>query len=123
MNASLGLPAAEPDPEAAMDAAEPAADNCFGISNEREAELRQVFACVDVNSDGKLSRAELILRLRKDADLAALLDLPVRVGEAERAAFEAVFQEMDENDDQEITDNEFVRFFALRSRQSQGDAR
>ena len=124
--AKLGLAIASPftdDRTLVTDAAEPAADNCFGISNEREAELRQVFACVDVNSDGKLSRAELILRLRKDADLAALLDLPVRVGEAERAAFEAVFQEMDENDDQEITANEFVRCFALRSRQSQGDAR
>lgn len=124
--AKLDLAIASPftdDRTLVTDAAEPAADNCFGISNEREAELRQVFACVDVNSDGKLSRAELILRLRKDADLAALLDLPVRVGEAERAAFEAVFQEMDENDDQEITANEFVRFFALRSRQSQGAAR
>jgi Ca2+-binding EF-hand superfamily protein len=98
--------------DTAMDETSP--DMFFGISQEREAELRQVFACVDVNGDGSLSRAELIMRLRKDPDLAALLDLPVRVGEAERAAFEAVFRGMDENGDNEIDADEFVQFFARR---------
>eukprot|EP01043_Picozoa_sp_COSAG02_P006164 COSAG02_NODE_173_length_31245_cov_413.548096_19_plen_1357_part_00 len=84
------------------------------VSKEREAELRQVFACVDVNGDGTLSRAEVIMRLRKDPDLAELLGLPVRVGAAERAAFEAVFQSMDRDNDHEIDADEFVQFFAQR---------
>jgi Ca2+-binding EF-hand superfamily protein len=99
--------------DATLDSPVPGAE-IFGISKEREAELRQVFACVDVNGDGALSRAELIMRLRKDPDLAELLGLPVRIGAAERSAFEAVFRSMDRDHDTEIDADEFVQFFAQR---------
>eukprot|EP01043_Picozoa_sp_COSAG02_P025914 COSAG02_NODE_1475_length_12422_cov_20.622170_5_plen_1358_part_00 len=100
--------------DATVETPKPDPEVSFGVSKEREAELRAVFACVDVNGDGALSRAELIMSLRKDPDLAELLGLPVRVGAAERSAFEAVFRSMDGDNDNAIDADEFVQFFAQR---------
>ena len=38
--------------------------------------LKAAFARVDRNGDGKVSRAELILRVRQDGELAAMLGMP-----------------------------------------------
>ena len=73
-----------------------------------ERELRQIFERADRNSDGKLTRAELILRLKKDAQLADLLHLPTRVGDGDRDAFERVFQGMDADDSRGVDVEEFV---------------
>ena len=51
-----------------------------------------VFARVDRNQDGRISRAELIKALRADAELQNLLRLPRHVHESDRDAFERVFQ-------------------------------
>eukprot|EP01043_Picozoa_sp_COSAG02_P042270 COSAG02_NODE_3580_length_6533_cov_1.657600_4_plen_427_part_00 len=76
--------------------------------NQTDERLRQIFGRADRNGDGKLSRAELILRLRADADLADLLNLPARVGDQDRQAFESVFQSMDADDSRGIDVEEFV---------------
>ena len=89
------------------------------ISTAREGQLRAIFARVDRNSDGRLSRAELILRLRKDGELASLLGLPQQVGDEQRAAFEAVFQSMDSDSDKEVDADEFVAFFAQQEVQGE----
>jgi Ca2+-binding EF-hand superfamily protein len=81
------------------------------LGEEKEDRLRDIFARADRNGDGNLTRSELILRLRKDTELAALLQLPQRVGDDERDVFEAVFQGMDQDDDRAITSEEFVAFF------------
>ena len=57
-------------------------------------------------------RAELIKSLRSSKDLAAVLGLPAKIGDQERAAFERVFQAIDRDDDRGIDEAEFVRFFS-----------
>jgi hypothetical protein len=76
--------------------------------NQTDERLRQIFGRADRNGDGKLSRAELILRLRADADLADLLNLPARIGDQDREAFESVFQSMDADDSRGVDVEEFV---------------
>ena len=55
-----------------------------------EATLRNAFRKADRNGDGELTRAELILRLRKDVELGELLNLPSKIGDDDRDAFERV---------------------------------
>jgi len=74
--------------------------------------LRGVFRRADRNGDGNLTRAELILRLRKDDELRNLLKLPKNISDAERDAFEAVFQGMDVDDSRGVTEEEFVAFLS-----------
>jgi hypothetical protein len=74
--------------------------------------LREIFARADRNNDGTLTRAELILRLRSDTELAELLQLPARVGDGDRDAFESVFQSMDVDDSRGVDVEEFVRHFS-----------
>ena len=82
------------------------------IDSAMEQSLREVFARADKNSDGSLTRAELILRLRKDFELATLLKLPAKVGDDDRGAFEEVFQGMDVDESSAIDVAEFVRYFS-----------
>jgi hypothetical protein len=82
------------------------------LGEDKEDRLREIFKRADKNSDGELSRAELILRLRKDEELAELLQLPQKVGDAALSAFEMVFQSMDSDEDKHITEMEFVAYFA-----------
>jgi Ca2+-binding EF-hand superfamily protein len=95
------------------------------LDEASRSELTAAFNAVDTSGDGKLSRAELILRVRQDAALATKLGLllpgaatdrakQIKLGENERAEFERVFQEMDTDDDKCITLDEFVNFFAKR---------
>ena len=54
------------------------------VDDVKESQLRAIFARADGNGDGRLTRAELIKRLRKDDELATLLNLPRRVGDEQR---------------------------------------
>jgi len=51
-----------------------------------ESVLREVFKRIDRNGDGALTRAEIILRLRKDEELASLLQLPQKLLDDDRSA-------------------------------------
>jgi len=70
-----------------------------------------MFNSMDKNGDGKVSRIEMIQALRKDPDTRKYLGLPAtfKQGSPEHAAFEAVFQRMDNDDSREITWAEFQR--------------
>jgi hypothetical protein len=83
--------------------------------DRRRASLLAAFARADANGDGVCTRAELIKALRTDAELRAALRLPARVREADRAAFEQVFQEMDRDDGRAITAEEFVAYVLASS--------
>ena len=72
--------------------------------------IRTAYERVDRHHDGQLTRAELIRALRRDTELQKLLQLPARVGDTERTAFERVFQGMDVDDDDHITMAEFASF-------------
>ena len=91
-----------------------------GSGGGRGAQLREIFARADRDGDGRLTRAELILRLRKDKELAELLNLPAKVGDGERDAFEAVFQGMDTDNSRGVSAEEFVGF--LEGLSVRGDA-
>ena len=45
-------------------------------------------------------------------ELAELLDLPAKIGDSERDAFESIFQAMDADDSRAIDEEEFVAFFS-----------
>ena len=76
----------------------------------RASQLHEIFARADRDGDGRLTRAELILWLRKDEELRELLKLPAHVGDGERDMFEVVFQGMDVDADGCVTAEEFVRY-------------
>ena len=79
-----------------------------------EAALKAAFAKIDKNSDGTLSRAELIKACKADADLRALLGLPAAINDANRDAFEGVFQSLDADGSKKIDFTEFKAFFAAQ---------
>lgn len=82
------------------------------MEQEQVTSIADAFSRVDANGDGVLTRAELIKALRKDPSLQALLQLPGKVGDEQRAAFEEVFQGMDADDDRSISCVEFTEFIA-----------
>ena len=92
----------------------------------RASQLQEIYVRADRDGDGRLTRAELILRLRKDEELRQLLKLPAHVGDGERDMFEAVFQGMDVDDDRCVSAEEFVRYLGkvapVEVRQPQGRA-
>ena len=77
--------------------------------------LRKAFEQIDRNGDGKLSRTEIIKRIRKDEELAEMLGMAKgKVTEAQRAQFEAVFQALDVDSDDSVSADEFVHFWMQR---------
>ena len=79
--------------------------------------VRSVFERVDRNQDGALTRAELIRALLGDLELQALLELPAKVGDDQRAVFEEAFQGMDKDDGRSISLPEFAAFLRRAHRQ------
>ena len=77
---------------------------------QHEVNLRQIFDTIDRNKDEQISRAELILALRTDDRINDLLNLPPRIREDERRAFETVFQSMDSDDSRGVTFRQFVEY-------------
>ena len=82
--------------------------------------LRNVFDYVDANGDGCISRAEVILALRKDQNLANLVLLPCRIRQEDgsRDEFERVFQAMDEDDSKGLDWEEFRDYFKKKLTQA-----
>ena len=89
----------------------------------------QLFTELDENHDGRLSQIEIIRRIneaRKQDDrsflarISKVLGLPdhVKQQDGSRDIFERVFQAMDQDEDKEITLDEFQRFCALHVKQS-----
>ena len=82
------------------------------LGEDKEDRLREIFNRTAKDGGGELSREELIRRLRKDEELVELLQLPQKVNDAAMSAFEAVFQNMDSDEDKGITEVEFVAYFS-----------
>ena len=76
-----------------------------------EAHLRTMFENADANGDGAISVRELMVALRYDPTLAALLHLPSHIHQEDetRAAFEKVFALLDDDHTREITWKQFLR--------------
>ena len=98
--------------------ATPAASAAAADKDDWETEeLRQcneAFQLIDKNSDGVLTRIEVIKACRADAEVRVLLGLPekIRQEDGTRDAFEAVFQRLDADDSKAIDLLEFRRVFA-----------
>jgi len=76
------------------------------------AMARRAFELIDRDGGGTLSRAEVILAVRRDVAVRALLGLPatIRQEDGSRDNFERVFQAMDVDDSKQIDADEFERF-------------
>merc|ERR1719473_2608916 len=73
-------------------------------------EAARVFEALDLNGDGKISRAEFIRTIRSSAEIAKVFDLPTTIRQEQgREAFEQVFQSMDNDGDRFITLDEVDR--------------
>ena len=74
--------------------------------------LREVFEHIDKDGDGAINVREIIIGLRKDAKLSSMLHLPQRIKQEDgsRAAFEEIFQEMDQNGIREINWKDFCTY-------------
>ena len=88
-------------------------------ASDAVAEAEVLFDLIDTKKDGHLTRAELIKALRRDESLAARLHLPQHVrqeGDDSRTRFEALFQQLDDDDDKIISRTEWANHFRAESR-------
>merc|ERR1719313_1902373 len=80
------------------------------MARDFQDEARQVFEALDLNGDGKISRAEFIRTIRSSAEIAKVFDLPTTIRQEQgREAFERAFQSMDSDGDRYITLEEVER--------------
>ena len=66
------------------------------------AHVSRLFQAADRNSDGRITRAELIKACRADAHFRSVLGLPERIQEDQRDLLERVFQGMDADDSRSL---------------------
>eukprot|EP00439_Symbiodinium_sp_Y106_P065603 s645_g10.t1 len=74
-----------------------------------EAKLRAIFKMCDTNGDGTINKRELIKMCRQSFETALFFGLPsvIKQEDGSRAKLEERFQRMDQNDDREVTWEEF----------------
>ena len=92
------------------------------LSTRTMAGLRGMFERADRDGDGMISVRELIIALRHDDELAALLHLPNRVHQEDetRTAFERVFSQLDEDQVRSISWAQFARHVAAAAGSAAG---
>jgi hypothetical protein len=78
-----------------------------------EEQVRAFFDRIDRNGDQSISVQELILALRRDAEVASFLQLPQRVRQEDgsRDTFETFFQALDRDGSRDLDWDEFRGFF------------
>lgn len=78
-----------------------------------EEQVRAFFDRIDRNGDQSISVQELILALRRDAEVASFLQLPqcVRQEDGSRETFETFFQALDRDGSRDLDWDEFRGFF------------
>ena len=90
----------------------PAAKHGMGPLS-RSGRIKEAFELIDANSDGCLSRAEVIKACKASHKIRTLLGLPgvIRQEDGSREVFEKVFQALDHDDSKAVDLSEFQRFF------------
>jgi len=75
--------------------------------------LLEIFTEVDKNNNGSVSRAELIKACRRAPGVAEFFGLPsyIRQEDGSRDMLEELFQDMDVDNDKDVTWDEFVNFY------------
>ena len=107
------------DGQAAADSnAEPLPQQEEDDDDDEDGDLRNLYARLDRNHDGIITRAELIKSARADADVRSALGLPQEIRDGQRAQFESIFQGMDVDDSKGISFGEFAAF--VRSKSGEG---
>ena len=76
-----------------------------------DRKCREAFDLMDRNSDGKLTRIEVIQACKNDERVREMLGLPtnIRQEDGTREQFEQVFQRFDQDDSKDISYDEFAR--------------
>ena len=86
------------------------------LNNPIVEKLRTIFARVDANGNGLITRAELIKAARSDLGVRRVFELPQQIREGkERDLFEARFQGMDVDDSRGIDIHEFLDYALKKS--------
>ena len=93
----------------------PAAATATTAASDEER-LRALFDYANKSKDGKISVKEMMVALRHDEGLAAVLHLPGHIHQEDgtRKAFESVFSALDSNGDRVITWDEFKTYFMAK---------
>jgi len=81
-----------------------------------ERKLRAIFDICDVNHDSNINKRELVKLCRTDKNVADFFGLPQAIAQEDgsRDAMERLFQNIDANNDREISWDEFRSFYATR---------
>merc|ERR1712093_246781 len=84
------------------------------LSVHQVEQLRAAFGRLDVNSDGAISKDEIMGALGREADLAELLGMSPQLSADERF-FQAgvIFQDMDTDHGGDVDVDEFIAFFGV----------
>ena len=93
----------------------PAAATATTAASDEER-LRALFDYANKSKDGKICVKEMMVALRHDEGLAAVLHLPGHIHQEDgtRKAFESVFSALDSNGDRVITWDEFKTYFMAK---------
>ena len=93
----------------------PAAATATTAASDEER-LRALFDYANKSKDGKISVKEMMVALRHDEGLAAVLHLPGHIHQEDgtRKAFESVFSALDSDGDRVITWDEFKTYFMAK---------
>lgn len=84
-----------------------------GPSAEMKAKCEAIFAQLDLNRDGRITKAEFIKALRSNSSLHETFHLPAEIREGlSHAQFETTFQGIDTSGDRVITYEELQSWFA-----------
>jgi len=89
----------------------PRAKPKFSMAKENKAILKTVFDRMDKDHNGKVNIRELIIGLRKDAEAAELLHMPMHVHDKDRHTLMDRFREMDLDGSSDVDFEEFCAYF------------
>lgn len=89
-----------------------------------EKRLREAFALIDLDDSGTLTRGELVRGCREKETVRTLMGLPrnLRADEAAQSRFDKLFDKLDTDGSENVTEEEFIAYFTSSEGQQAVDA-
>lgn len=83
------------------------------LSPEQRKQLMVIFARMDKNKDGDITRIEMIKAVRENEDIATFFNIPQKITQeaSSRTRLEKFFQKLAGADGKQITEEDFVTFY------------